>query len=101
MAVPYELLYKKVQIVLQSKLEEFQFYQYDAITIEQLWKYCVEKKWRKQVIEEMRLHEMVASIFSITPSEMLNYVQIKSLQSNDGIVELNMEEIEELLGTKK
>lgn len=101
MAVPYELLYEKVQIVLQSKLEEFRFYQYDAITIEQLWQYCVEKKWRKQVIEEIPLHEMVSSIFSITPSEILNYVQIKSLQSNDGMVELNMEDLEELLGLKK
>ena len=101
MIVPYQLLYKEVQIVLQSKLEEFQLFQYDAITIEQLWMYCVERKWRKQVIEELPLHTVVATIFSITPSEILNYVQVKELQSSGGMVELSMEELDELLGTKK
>ena len=101
MVVPYESLYRKVQIVLQSKMEEFQLYQYDAITIEQLWMYCIEKKWRKQVIEELPLHVVVSAIFSVKPSEILNYAQVKGLQSIDGIVELSMEELEELLGTKK
>ena len=101
MVVPYESLYRKVQIVLQSKLEEFQLYQYDAITIEQLWMYCVEKKWRKQVIEELPLHVVVSAIFSVTPSELLNYAQVEGLKSMDGIVELSTEELEELLGTKK
>lgn len=100
MTVPYESLYNKVDIVLQSKLEEFQFYEYDAITMEQLWAYCVEKKWRKKVIEELPLYEIVSTIFSITPSDLLNYVQVKSLQSYDGLVEINMEELEELLGPK-
>ena len=101
MVVPYESLYRKVQIVLQSKLEEFQLYQYDAITIEQLWMYCVEKKWRKQVIEELPLHVVISAIFSVTPSELLNYAQVEGLKSMDGIVELSTEELEELLGTKK
>ena len=101
MVVPYESLYRKVQIVLQSKLEEFQLYEYDAITIEQLWTYCVEKKWRKQVIEELPLHVVVSAIFSVTPSELLNYAQVKSLKEIGGMVELSEEELEALLGTKK
>lgn len=100
MTVPYEALYNDVEIILQSKLEEFQFYEYDAITMEQLWMYCVEKKWRKKTIEELRLHEIASTIFSITPSELLNYVQVKSLQSHEGLVEINIEELEELLGPK-
>ena len=100
MVVPYESLYRKVQIVLQSKLEEFQLYEYDAITIEQLWMYCVEKKWRKQVIEELPLHVVVSAVFSVTPSEILNYAQVKGLQSINGIIDLSREELEELLGTK-
>lgn len=101
MVVPYESLYKKVQIVLQSKLEEFEFYQYDAITIEQLWMYCVEKKWRKQAIDELPLHVIVSTIFSVKPSEIFNYTQVKNFQSIGGIIELSKEELEELLGTKK
>ena len=100
MVVPYESLYRNVQIVLQSKLEEFKFYQYDAITVEQLWMYCIEKKWRKQVIEELPLHVVVSAIFSVKPSEILNYAQVKDLQSIDGIIELSREELEALLGTK-
>ena len=101
MVVPYESLYNNVQIVLQSKLEEFKFYLYDAITVEQLWMYCIEKKWRKQVIEELPLHVIVSAIFSVTPSEILNYAQVKDLQSMNGIIDLSMEELEDLLGTKK
>ncbi|WP_431027318.1 post-transcriptional regulator [Lysinibacillus sp. LZ02] len=101
MAVPYESLYRKMQLVLQSKLEEFELYEYDAITMEQLWQYCVEKKWRKKVVEELPLHVVVSTIFSITPSELLNHVQIKELQFNDGIIDLNAEDLEALLGPKK
>ncbi|KGR83438.1 post-transcriptional regulator [Lysinibacillus odysseyi] len=101
MTVPYEALYNKVDIILQSKLEEFHLYEYDAITMEQLWVYCVEKKWRKKVIEELPLYEIVSTIFSITPSELWNYTQVSNLKSFDGLVEINMEELEELLGTSK
>lgn len=101
MTVPYEALYHKVDIILQSKLEEFHLYEYDAITMEQLWVYCVEKKWRKKVIEELPLYEIASTIFSITPSELLNYVQVKSFKYHDGLVEINMEELEELLGPVK
>ena len=101
MVVPYESLYRKVQIVLQSKLEEFQLYQYDAITSEQLWMYCVEKKWRKQVIEELPLHVVVSAVFSVTPSEILNYAQVKDLRSINGIIELSTEELDELKKKKK
>ena len=59
------------------------------------------KKWRKQVIEELPLHVVVSAIFSVTPSELLNYAQVESLKSMDGIVELSTEELEELLGIKK
>ena len=100
MVVPYESLYRKVQIVLQSKLEEFQLYEYDAITIEQLWLYCVEKKGRKQAIEELPLYVVVSAIFSVTPSELLNYAQVEGLKAMDGMVELSTEELEMLLGTK-
>ena len=101
MVVPYESLYRNVQIVLQSKMEEFRFHQYNAITVEQLWMYCIEKKWRKQVTEDLPLHVIVSTIFSVTPSEILNYAQVKDLQSMNGIIELSTEELEELLGTKK
>ena len=100
MVVPYESVYRKLQIVLQSKLEEFQLYEYDAITTEQLWMYCVEKKWRKEVIEELPLHVVVSAIFSVKPSEILNYAQVKGLQSIDGMIDLSREELEDLLGTK-
>ena len=53
------------------------------------------------MIEELPLYEIVSNIFSITPSELLNYEQVSNLKSFDGLVEINMEELEELLGTSK
>ncbi len=35
---------KKIRPAIDSKIGEFQHYQYDAITAEELWRYCIEKK---------------------------------------------------------
>lgn len=101
MTIPHEELYNKVQLVLQSKIDEFKYFNYDAITIAQLWEYCVEKKWRKKKIEEIPLHDIVSTIFSITHSEVINHSQVKEFKMNPTLVEINMEEFEELLGPIK
>ena len=101
MTIPHEQLFNKVQLVLESKIDEFKYFKYDVITIMELWEYCVEKKWRKMKIEEIPLHDIVSTIFSITPSEVLGYSQIKEFKVNQTLVEINMEEFQVLLGIKK
>ncbi|HWL27035.1 MAG TPA: post-transcriptional regulator [Ureibacillus sp.] len=89
-------LFKKVLPAIQSKLEEFQHFGYEHITQEDVWNYCVNKKWRKKIIEDLKLHEVVETIFSISASEIVSFTQIKSFQRNDWFEELNKEELAEL-----
>lgn len=83
MTIRYEQLYNKVLIVLQSKIEEFHFLHYKGVTAEDLWNYCIDRKWRKKQIEHMHLFEIVQSIFQLTPSELLNYHQFSPNQLFD------------------
>ncbi|ATP41248.1 hypothetical protein CSE16_14950 [Solibacillus sp. R5-41] len=100
MAIPYESLYQKVQIVINNKMEEFQYFGYNAITKEDLWNYCVEKKWRKKEIDTLRLHEVVATIFTVTSSELINYAQVKGLKENSFQIEITAEEMNHLFHKK-
>ncbi|MGE7021084.1 post-transcriptional regulator [Solibacillus cecembensis] len=100
MAVPYESLFKEVQIVINNKIEEFQYFGYDAITKEDLWTYCIEKKWRKKDINELRLHEVVATIFTVTSSELINYAQVKGLKASASQMEIPIEEMKHLFHLK-
>ncbi|KGR78636.1 post-transcriptional regulator [Ureibacillus manganicus] len=89
-------LYDKVLPALQSKIEEFQHFGYEHISIEDVWNYCVNKKWRKKIIEDLKLHEVVETIFSISASEIVSFTQINSFKTADWFAELNKAELNEL-----
>lgn len=97
MTIRYQQLFEKVQLVLQSKIEEFHYYHYNAISKEQLWQYCIEKKWRKKNIDELALYEIVATIFAITPSDIVNYQQITEFKTAQWFTELSQDELDLLL----
>lgn len=98
MTMKYEELFNQVLPVLQSKMDEIKYYEYDGITIEDLWNYCIEKKWRKKSIENIRLYEMVATIYSVKASEIVSYFQIQQFHTTSNwFSELNQEELKELL----
>lgn len=97
MAVPFENLYNHVEMVLTSKIEEFRYCGYNAITQEELWTYCIEKKWRKKEIEQLHLYEIVATIYTVVASEVLSHMQIKDFRKNELSVEISIDELEQLL----
>ncbi|MDD1502220.1 MULTISPECIES: post-transcriptional regulator [unclassified Lysinibacillus] len=101
MSMQYEQLFEKIRPAIDSKMEEFKHYQYDAITAEELWRFCIEKKWRKKNIEQLRIHEIISTIFSVSPSDIVSFNQVEFLQSNDWFTELNTEELKMLLGPVK
>ncbi|MED3662655.1 post-transcriptional regulator [Ureibacillus sp. FSL K6-8385] len=96
-----ERLFQKVLPVLNSKLEELKINGYEGIAAEDLWNYCLHKKWRKKNIDELRIHEIVSTIFSLKPSEVVNHLQIQQFQTVDWFSELNQEELKELLNPKR
>ncbi|AMO32713.1 post-transcriptional regulator [Lysinibacillus sp. fkY74-1] len=101
MSMQYEQLFEKIRPAIDSKIAEFKYFRYDAITAEELWRYCVEKKWRKKKVEQLRLYEVIATIFSVSPSDIVSFNQVEFLQSDNWFEELNTEELQLLLGPVK
>jgi hypothetical protein len=82
---------------LESKIEEYRYFGYDTFTTEDLWNYCVKKKWRKKDIGEMRLHEMVNEIMEMTASEFVTYHQIEGFKGDNWFSGEKNEDLEQLL----
>lgn len=100
MQIPYSTLYEKVQEILKNKVEEFHYYGYRSITTQDLWRYCIDKLWRKQDVQNLKLHELTSGIFRVSASQVLSYLQINDLK-NPGIqVMLSKEEMNELFNRK-
>ncbi|GKW46836.1 post-transcriptional regulator [Planococcus sp. NCCP-2050] len=89
--------YEMVLPALESKCSEFHYFQYDTFTPEDLWQYCVKKKWRKKDVETMRLHEMVNEIMEMTASEFVAYHQVEGLKGGNWFTESGQEDLEQLL----
>ncbi|POZ55543.1 Post-transcriptional regulator ComN [Lysinibacillus sphaericus] len=101
MSMQHAQLFEKIRPAIDSKIAEFKYYKYDAISAEELWRYCVEKKWRKKNVEQLRLYEVIATIFAVSPSDIVSFNQVEFLQSDDWFAEINTEELKSLLGPLK
>lgn len=96
MVIRFEQLYKHVEIVIESKIEEFRYCGYKAITKEQLWNYCLDKKWRKKDVGQLRLYEIVATIYAVSASHIMNYEQVNEFRYTQ-VAPLSKEELDFLL----
>ena len=102
MLIPFSGLYEKVQLVLTNKIEEFHYYGYNAITEQDLWRYCIDKVWRKQDVQNLRIHEVTSGIFSASASKVLSYMQIAGFKQAEMNLLLTEDELQTLfLPTKK
>ncbi|MDN7240377.1 post-transcriptional regulator [Planococcus sp. N028] len=89
--------YDTVLPALESKMEEFRYFGYDTFSTEDLWQYCVKKKWRKKDVGEMRLHEMVSDIMEMTASDFVAYHQVEGLRGDNWFSDMKHEDLEQLL----
>ncbi|WP_342511146.1 post-transcriptional regulator [Sporosarcina sp. FSL K6-1522] len=101
MAVQFEHLFTKVRPAIESKRNEFQLYGYSTVTEEDIWAYCVKKKWRKKDIASMRVHEIVNGILQVLPAEYMTYSQIEEQRASDWFSDLNSAELQMLLAPPK
>ncbi len=97
MAQQYEQLFTDMLPVIDSKKTEFHLYGYPTITNEDIWTFCVKKKWRKTDITSMRMHEMVHEILQVTPAQFMTFTQIEEQRGSDWFSNLNSEELQVLL----
>ena len=76
LSIVHKPLFDQVQLVLQSKINDFKMQRYTEITMEEMWNYCMKKKWKKRQIEDIPIYEIVATIYSLTPSEIVSQAHI-------------------------
>ena len=101
MDIKHEQLFDHVRPAIESKRNEFHFYGYTTVTATDIWKYCVQKKWRKRDIPEMRIHELLNDVMELTPAEYMTYTQIEEQRGSDWFSDLNSDELQLLLSPKK
>ena len=78
----YDRFYDDVQLVLQSKVEEFLFLGYESVSEQDIWAFLTEKKWKKTK-ENLQLFEIVQSILSLKIGEFMNYKTVQALKDTD------------------
>ena len=101
LSIVHKPLFDQVQLVLQSKLDDFKMQRYTEITMEEMWNYCIKKKWKKRQVEDIPIYEIVATIYSLTPSEIVSQAHINELYKTDLNLGINLEELNLLLKPMK
>lgn len=86
---------------LNSKRNEFHMYGYTTVTVEDIWVYCLRKKWRNKNVESMKNHQIINDILQILPAAFMTYTQIEAQRDSDWFSDLNADELQILLGQKK
>ncbi|KFM98511.1 histidine kinase [Bacillus clarus] len=69
----------QLQVVLESKVEEFQMFGYDRVTVNDIWKFLKNKKWKK-VDPNVRLYELVNDVLTVTANEYMTYLTVEAYQ---------------------
>lgn len=70
----------KLQVVIESKLDEFKMLGYDTVSEDELWQCLQNTLWRKNE-EEPKLFQLVEDILSLTVNDYMNYIRIESFKS--------------------
>ncbi len=97
MSIQFGQLFNHMLPAIDSKMTEFHLYGYTTVTQEDIWKFCVQKKWRKKNVDSMKMHEIVNGILRISPAEFMTYTQIEEQRGSDWFSELNSDELQILL----
>lgn len=69
----------QLQVVLESKVEEFQMIGYDRVTTEDVWKCLKSKKWKK-IDSDVRLYELVNDVLTLSVNEYMTYLTVEAYQ---------------------
>lgn len=101
MGIQFEQLFNHTLPAIESKKNEFHLYGYTTVNEQEIWTFCIQKKWRRKDVESMKLHELVNDILKITPAEYMTYSQIEEQRASNWFSDLNSEELQILLSPQK
>lgn len=100
MGINFEQIFKDMLPALESKRSEFYLYGYTTVTREDIWRYCLQKVWRKKHVEEIPIHQIVNDILQISPAAFMTFTQIEAQRDTDWFSDLNSDELQMLLGPR-
>ncbi|PRO65008.1 post-transcriptional regulator [Alkalicoccus urumqiensis] len=83
MAQDWEVWRERVEPVLTSLKEEWQFYGYDDVTEDDVWKTFLTKMRReKEIREPVRLHWIVNRLYSLRAGDYMTQLTVQSYRDS-------------------
>ncbi|MFP3124801.1 post-transcriptional regulator [Ectobacillus funiculus] len=71
---------QELNVVLQSKLEEFHMLGYDRVTEQEIWTCLKNKKWKK-LTEEIKIHQLVNDVLTLSTSDYMTYLTMQAYKA--------------------
>ncbi|MHA6259298.1 post-transcriptional regulator [Sporosarcina sp. CAU 1771] len=101
MEIQFNQLFSHMLPALESKKNEFHLYGYTTVTEEDIWTYCVQKKWRRKNVDSMRTYEIANDILQLLPAAFMTFTQIEEQRASDWFSDINSDELQALLAPQK
>lgn len=77
---PVDVYREQLDIVLESKVDEFKMLGYDRVTEQEIWDCLKAKKW-KRVNEEFKIHQLVNDVLTLSASMYMTYLTMEAYKS--------------------
>lgn len=71
-----QLLKEKFYEILESKRDEFHLLGYDGVDVDTIWE-CVLSKYKQELPRD---YQLVNDIYSLKPTQLMNWLQMKAFQ---------------------
>ncbi|WLR49981.1 post-transcriptional regulator [Bacillus tianshenii] len=70
----------QVQPAIKSKVDELHYLGYTRATADNVWSCLKKKRWHKN--EQLRLHQVVSDVLSLSPHDYMNYLTQESYRND-------------------
>lgn len=78
-----EELYRRLKPALNAKKEELKRNDFEYVTIDDIWNFLVENKWRNA--SNLSLYQVTKDIFNVDNSVLDNYIREKMNNKNRNV----------------
>ena len=95
----YDDYFHRLRPALMSKAEEFALLGYEDISMNDIWRYLTEKRWKKPT-EGIRVHELVSDVLALKAGDFMNFATVEAYRSQgDPFEGLGNDDLQQLLKT--
>jgi hypothetical protein len=77
---PAETYREQLQVVLESKVDEFRLLGYDRVTAQDVWDCLKMKKW-KRVGDEVKIYQLVNDVLTLSASDYMTYLTMEAYKA--------------------